>query len=291
MMKRGFLFIVMALWTFLIFSQKIQKVSAEYTYYAPETMSIEEAKRIALKYAKIQAIADEFGSIVSQSTSLISSDKNGQSDENFFSIADTDIKGEWIETIGDPVYDIQFKDHHIEVTCRVKGKAREITLTKVEFIAKPLRNGTSLKYESNEFRNGDDMYLYFKSPTDGYLIVFLVDENAKNVYSILPYPNDSYSAYEIEANRDYVFFSKKEASEMQKANVIEYNLTCGDSTEINDIIVVFTPSKLQLPKLKTKRIGAQPPSLEYETFIKWRANAMKNDGDLTIKNLTITIQK
>lgn len=290
-MKRGFLFVVVAFLAFSLFSQKIQKVSASYTYYAPETMSLEEAKRTALKYAKIQAIADEFGTIVTQSTSLISSDTNGQSDEKFFSLAETDVKGEWIETIGEPQYDITFGNHLLIVNASVKGTIKEKSGARIDVDANLLRNGTELKFESTEFRNGDDLYLYFKSPVNGYLIVFLVDENAKNVYSILPYPKDSYSAFEIEANQEYVFFSKKMAPELQRANVTEYTMTCGDNSEINDIVVVFTPSKLQLPMLKTKRVGILPPTLEYETFIKWRANAMKHDDDLTIKSLTIKIKK
>lgn len=236
MMKRGFLFIITALLAFSLFSQKIQKVSASYTYYAPETMSLEEAKRTALKYAKIQAISDEFGTIVSQSTSLISSDKNGKYDEKFFSLAETDMKGEWIETIGEPMYDIQFKNHHIAVTCLVKGKAREITTAKIEFIAKPLRNGTSLKYEATEFRDGDDLYLYFQSPVNGKLAVYLHDEMSQTVYCILPYKRTSdVSSYSVDANKEYVFFSKKSVEKTDRLMVVEYTLSCKDEKEFNTI--------------------------------------------------------
>ena len=144
-MKRGFLFVVVAFLTFSLFSQKIKKVVASYTYYAPETMSIEEAKRTALKYAKIQAIGDEFGTIVTQSTFLISSDTNGQSDEKFFSLAETDVKGEWIETIGEPEYDIEFGNHVLIVNVSVKGTIKEKSGAKIDVDAILLRNGTELK--------------------------------------------------------------------------------------------------------------------------------------------------
>ena len=47
-------------------AQKTERVTATYTYYAPEHVSIEEARRVALQRAQLQAIADAFGTIVTQ---------------------------------------------------------------------------------------------------------------------------------------------------------------------------------------------------------------------------------
>ncbi len=78
-----------------IFSQKPKKVSAELTFYAPETMSVVEAQRIALEKAKLKAIAEEFGTYISQSNSAIYSESNGVSSDYFSSISGTDVKGDW----------------------------------------------------------------------------------------------------------------------------------------------------------------------------------------------------
>ena len=68
------------------FSDKIKKVEGEYTYYAPENVTIEEAKRIAIDRAKIQALADAFGTIVSQTnTTRIENGTNG-SNVDFLSV-------------------------------------------------------------------------------------------------------------------------------------------------------------------------------------------------------------
>ena len=98
-MNRFILTIIFASSFMICYSQRTSKVSATYTYYAPETMSVEEAKRVALDRAKIQAIADEFGTVVSQSTTTVISNKNGESDTQVFSLGGSDVKGEWIETI------------------------------------------------------------------------------------------------------------------------------------------------------------------------------------------------
>ncbi len=253
-------------------------------------MSIEEAKRTALKYAKIQAIADEFGTIVTQSTSLISSDKNGHSDENFFSLAETDVKGEWIETIGEPVYDIQFEDHVIAITCTIKGKIRELTQATVEFIAKPLRNGTSLKYESTEFRDGDDLYLYFQSPVDGNIAVYLYDETSQNVYCILPYKrNKDKASYKVNANKEYVFFSTTSAERNDKGQVDEYTLYCENKKEFNTLYILFSSSDIGKITGFDDSMEEKPVSITYKDFKQWLSRALSKDKKLQFQIINITI--
>ena len=254
-------------------------------------MSIEEAKRTALRYAKIQAIADEFGTIVTQSTSLISSDQNGQSDVNFFALAETDVKGEWIETIGEPVYDIQFEDHVIAVTCDIKGKAREITQAKVEFIAKPLRNGTSLKYESTEFRDGDDLYLYFQSPIDGFLSVYLSDEMTQTVYSILPYKSDNVATVPIVGNNEYIFFSVRDAEKKDRGKVDEYKLSCSSEKEYNTIYILFSPCQFGKRNGFDSEIDNIPDNISYENFKQWLSKVLAMNNNLNVLEINLAILK
>lgn len=289
-MKRSFLIILFILLALSSVSQKIQKVSATYTYYAPETISVEEAKRTALDRAKIQAIADAFGTIVSQSISTVISNKNGQSDTQFFSLGGSDVKGEWIETIGEPVYNVDFEDHFLVVTCTVKGKIREIDSPKIDIVANTLRNGTDLKFASTEFKDGDDMYLYFKSPENGTLSVYLIDESNLSVYMLLPYTDDKEGAFKIEANTEYILFSKKCAPELKRAAVVEYNLTCNGEKEFNDIVVVFSPTNQYKPNLKSKREALQPPSLDYNSFLEWKYKIQKHSENI-IKTISISISK
>lgn len=116
----------------------LHTVSAEYIYYAPPTMNIIEAKHIALERAKIKAIENEFGSIVSQINSSVVANVNGKSEARFFSLGSSDVKGEWIETIGEPKYgEITYVDNMLIIPCFVKGKARELQSNTTDFIAPP----------------------------------------------------------------------------------------------------------------------------------------------------------
>ncbi len=272
-------------------AQNVKKVHASYTYYAPETMSVEEAKRTALERAKIQAIADEFGTLVTQSSSTVISNKNGESDTQFFSIGGSDVKGEWIETIGKPVYDIKFEDKFFIITCTVKGTAREIESEKIEFIAKPLRNGTTLKYESTEFKDGDDLYLYFKSPESGFISVFLSDHVKHETYCLYPYKHDETSSpCYIEADIEYVLFSKRTANIAIRDLTDEYTLSCHDNIEFNTIYVVYSPNNFSKGYMDGNE-SLYPKYCAEEEFIRWLTKLKKHNKKVGIQEYLITITK
>ena len=127
-----------------ILAQRTEKVRAEYVYHAPENISLEEAKRIALERSKIQAIADEFGTIVSQSNTTLVSNRNGESSTDFFSLGGSEVKGEWIETIGQPEYKINYDQGMLVVKAIVSGRIREIVSAQIDIKAEVLCNGTVL---------------------------------------------------------------------------------------------------------------------------------------------------
>ena len=107
-MKRAlFISVMLVSGVTAIFAQKTEKVTATYTYYAPENVTLEEAKRTALDRAKLTAIADAFGTLVTQSNSTVMTNQNGKTDSRFFSLGGSEVKGEWIETTKDPIYNIR----------------------------------------------------------------------------------------------------------------------------------------------------------------------------------------
>ena len=61
---KPYILLLLLLATLPAAAQKIQKVCGEYTYYVPENVSRSAAMRTALERAKIQALADKFGTIV-----------------------------------------------------------------------------------------------------------------------------------------------------------------------------------------------------------------------------------
>ena len=274
------------------FAQELKTVSAEYIYYAPETMPIIEAKKNALERAKIKAIEEEFGSIVSQTNTTALSNINGESDTRFFSLGGSDVKGEWIETIGEPQYgDIFYKDNMLVVPCRVKGKVREMQYSAIDFVAKPLRNGIEQRFESYQFKEGDDLFLYFKSPVDGFLSVFLVDETSEIVYCALPYRNSDGNPKQIKADKEYILFSAKNCDNEEKSIVDEYVMTASNDLEYNDFYILFSTEPFSKAVLQSQEDTSLPKTLNWHDFQKWLAKARIKNSKLSLSKIILTISK
>lgn len=289
-MNLRYFFIIFLLMPLLsTFAQKIERVHGEYAYHVPDNISLEEGKRTALERAKIQALADAFGTLVSQSNSTIVKNEEGKSSVDFLSIGGSDVKGEWIETLGEPKFDIFYENNALIIKATIDGKAREIKNASIDFEAKLLRNGTDLKFESDEFRNGDDLYLYFKSSINGYLAVYLLDETTQQVFCLLPYKSSGEPAYTIGHDKPYVFFSCQKADRNPNA-VDEYNMTCEHSLEQNTIYIVFSPNMFAKANTKNEDAGL-PRQLPLKEFLRWLGKCKTKDTEAQIKSITIKIYK
>ena len=174
----------------------------------------------------------------------------------------------------------------IKVT--IDGKAREIKNAAIDFEAKLLRNGTEEKFESGEFRNGDDLYLYFKSPINGYLAVYLLDENTQQVYCLLPYKSSGEPVYKVIQDKPYIFFPCQKAEE-NPSEVDEYTMTCEHSMEQNTIYIVFSPNMFAKAIAEDGDAGL-PRQLPLKEFQKWLGKCKAKDTSIQEKKKVITIK-
>ena len=134
------------------------------------------------------------------------------------------------------------------------------------------------------------MYLYFKSPIDGYLTVYLLDETTQEVYCLLPYKASGEGAYPIEHDKPYILFSAKH--EAGNPNVVdEYTMTCSWNIELNDIYVIFSPNPFTKANANDAEEETLPRQLVYKDFQKWLVKSRKRDNYLSINNKQIKIKK
>lgn len=270
-------------------AQKTKRVDAEFLYHAPENVSLEEGKRIALERAKLQAIADAFGTVVSQNNFTTVANRNGKSDVDFFSLGGSEVKGEWIETIGEPEYFISYEQNMLAIKVKVSGRIREIIGAQIDVIAKILCNGTEPRFERSDFRNGDDLYLYFQSPVDGYLNVYLLDETLQTVFCLLPYRRSDAAFVSVKHDTPYVFFSQEKA--VRNASVVdEYVMTCDRAMEQNTIYVLFSPNQFMKANSRGET-GTVPRQLSYKEFHKWLTEVRKRDSGMQVVSQHIMIKK
>lgn len=289
-MKFGALLIVVACMVPSIgFAAKVKTVEATYVYYAPPNQSPQEAMQIALQRAQIQAIADEFGTVVAQENTTRVENNNSGSSTSFLSLGTSDVRGEWIETIGEPKCEVNFVNNMMVVTITVKGKAREITAAKVNFVAQVLRNHPNPADASTVFNSGNDMFLHFRSPVAGYLAVYLLPGDG-NAFCLLPYQRMASGIQAVNANEDYMFFSIDKAPTNQKDLVDEYVLTATQPIEHNVLYVLFSPN----PFYKASDIAfstSLPRQLTERDFHQWVAKNRSQDKDLQVQTIQIQIRK
>lgn len=270
-------------------AQQIKKVSIEYTYHAPEHISPLDARRIALERAKLQAIADEFGTVVQRTNTTMMENNNGKSSIDMFSFSESDVRGEWIETTGEPEYTMSYEQNMLVVKVKVSGRVREIISAAIDLKTKILRNGTEDRFESDEFRNGDDLYLSFQAPRQGYLAIYLVDAT-RTAYCLLPYRSQTNGIYPIEANRRYIFFSTEHVPSSEAHLIDEYVLTTDRSTEHNLIYIVYSPNPF-VKAIDSSQSETLPRELPFEEFGKWLSGCRKFDKDMQVIEKGIIVNK
>lgn len=250
-----------------VYAQKKVTVVGEASYVVPGNMTMDEARRNALEQAKANALKSEFSEVVSQNTSTVVKVTNGQSDVRMLSQGGSSMKGEWIETIGEPEYRYSVTEKGEPVIfVKVKGKAREIKSNKVDLQVKVLKcNKEGMCSESDDFKNGESLRLYFRTPVAGYLAIYMEDVETGHVSCLLPLETSDMPAEKVEANKDYYFFA---------GNYERLDLYTNSGIEHETIYVVFSRNPFCKANASKLQAGA-PMELGHKEFFEW---LWKNEG-------------
>lgn len=269
-----------------VFSADIVSVKGESTFYDDGTHSKIECERLALEQARLDALAKKFGTIVSQDILQADRVQGNREKNDFLSLSSTEVRGEWVADEGEPVYTYdRDNQQNLIVTCVIKGKAKAIDNEAAQFNAAVLRNGTDVRNADINFKNGDAMYLDFQGSEDGYIAVFLEDEQ-KIVYQLLPYVSDSKSRVPVKKGNRYVFFSPRDG--MKGEIVDELVLTAEYNTEYNRVYVLYSPDPFSSPVM-TKNPG-ELAYMPVDEFSKWLVKTRKNDPRMGVKAMNLIIE-
>ena len=270
-------------------AQKPITVCGEYTYYAPENVTPAQAKQVALQRARVAGLIAKFNQTVYQSNTTVITNRNGESTTDFYSFGGSDARGVWIEDTEEPRYSISYEQNMLVIKAEICGMAREITSAGIDIEARVLRNGLEPKFESDRFNSGDDMYLYFRGPVDGYVTVWLLDRSSQTVYCLLPYRNSPQGAVQVQHDKEYVFFHR-DSHLKDWLYIDEYYLTASSSVEYNDVYVVFSPNPYA-KAISTATDETLPRELSFKDFSAWLTRCQTKDPDMTVCKKTIEIRK
>lgn len=283
-MKRLVFSIILLTLAFVGNAQKIVSVSGECQYQVPETVSIADAKKIAVDRARDDAMAKEFGTVVSQTNTSTTKVVDGKVETDFTSIGGTESKGIWIEDTKEPEINIYCDNGEITVEAKVWGKAREIKNSETEMDITLLCNGI----ESERFKDKDKFSIDFKAAAKGFVAIFLRTDNLDDpIYCLLPYDDENGEPREVKGNTLYTFLSYKDPI-YPRGESKETTLTTEKAVESNTIIIVFSKNKFTMPLSDD---GTYVPEIPTEKFQKWLHKNRIHDETWQVIEKTVEIRK
>jgi hypothetical protein len=281
--------LVLILPLFVFSKDRVRNICGEYIYYAPSDVSVDEAKVIAVERARISALADEFGTLLSQNNLTVIKNENGESSTDFKSLSASEVKGEWLKDTKAAQTQVSYELGMLVVKANVCGEAREITRAAINFEARILSNGKEDQYESDEFNEGSDFYLSFQSPVSGYLAIYLVDDE-QTAFCLLPYSHDADGKVNVESGQQYLFFDSKSVPENDRGLVDEFKLACSKYIESNQVFIIFSPNSFI--KANDNKMGSMlPRELSFPDFQRWLTKNRNIDSEMQIEIKTIKIRK
>ena len=306
-MKKILFFLLIVFLPGLSFARdpKVKTVNVEFNYQIHPRESLEEARLNAIQQAKLKGIEDEFGTALSQTNFSNISNSNLGSEERFNSFAESDVNGEWIETLFE---EVNFVPHGglTFYNVKLKGKVRELISNRIDLDWALMANGTDTlknKLRNDTFTVGDYMYLYFMSPVDGYLAIYLSDcDEEQMVQCLVPYRGVNEGSMKIEANKPYVLFSREHADESIRNKVGRIKVNSHNPIDYNRLVILFSPKEFTktidndapssiITDTYGNEIHTLPRQLDFMTFQKWLAKTRLKDPDMQNIGAIFKIEK
>jgi len=246
---------------FPVFSQIERKAIGEYKMKVENNVTWDDAVKQATQLAQINAIEDVFGKVITQDNSTYISNKQKgddvQTNSTFNFISNSYVKGEWIEDIEVPKIEKIQDGNDIWIKVTVKGKVREITTLENKFEVHTL-SCAELKCRTQQFNDGQDIYVAFKSPEDGFLTIYLSDPEMKYTFLYLPYQSSTTykKCVPIAADKQYIFFTKSFDYFNEKGNISELigSVETGNNSEKYQLWLLFSTEPIDKPALDEETI-------------------------------------
>lgn len=282
-----FISVILMICSVTVFANDNITVTGEYTFYGEKHHSRITCENYALEHARISAIEKTFGISVSQD--IFQHDTENST--TYSALNNTEIQGEWVSDIEPPKYTyILSNEGCYIVTCYVKGIIRRISNSNnIEIESYMLKNGTDLSHASNRFKANDKLFVYFKSPIDGYVAIFIIGDK-QQVYRVLPYSTGDICEIKVKHDKPYIFFSDK-CKDPTHGTVDELTFILQEtdiSIEYNCMYIIFSTNPFNKP-VDNKQEENVPPVLSYENFNKWVKSNMLRDKNMSIKKIHFSI--
>lgn len=269
-------------------AEKTDEVSGEFTYYGNPDESPSQCLAKAEEGAIVDALQKKYGTTVTQSIVTTERTQNNRGGSDFMMLSQSEVNGQWLGHSAPA-------DKHTEMdsngciiaTVKVKGKACRLNANTLLYDVVAMRNGTDRnKDKSSYFSDGDLLYLYFTAPTDGYLSIFLLDEEG-NVFCLFPYPGAPGGQAKMRANYEYVLFDENRGGSTF-GDPTPLMMTAQYNLEYNKLYTIFSVEPFSLPPMQG---GVNViPHLDQKDFTKWLARLRASQQRVGVQTMNLSIE-
>lgn len=273
-----------------------------------EDMSKDDMKDKLRHHAIINAIEREYGTYVTQESFVEVDDGNTQ----FRIFGKTSIRGEWLKTTQEDFKEEMRKTkeggrnrHELWMSLKIKGKVRELAQPDIRFNYFTT-NCRKEVCKTSFFENGEPLYFHFNTPINGYLSIYMIENNEsglvnRSAFRLLPYQNMpvQYSnAIPVIADKDYVFFSPDDENDyftdFSRHLIDELIMITEKEEEFVNLYLVFSTDEFTKPSLgkpenDPKVNYENPKSLQAEVLTNWLENNRINNVNFYYKQLKLKI--
>lgn len=311
-MKKFIWFLIILFFSPLfLFSQKTVKVKGYSQMEIPDYMSRADAKKQVEEAAKLDALERAFGSVLVQGnstyiTNLQTGLRSAETNVVFNTVANRLVKGDVVEVIKSEfryfsnIKKVGDREEPVtEIRCEIEIEAREITTPKINFTSFTL-NCENEKCQTTDFRNRENIFMFFSSPMSGYISIYLTDEDTTQcLYPYHDMPADFEGGVPVVADEKYILFStKQEFNYFRQKNIKnqQYYLLSDKPQEIYIIYIIFSKSPITKPPMwsviKYSDGSKSPKSCKSKDFINW-LNQYKSleKANVEVNSINVTVTK
>lgn len=261
------------------------------TYWIEFFSSMKDAHNQAVELAIEDALAERYGIFTDTKNYSDAVSVEGLQTSNFINSAVSMPKGQLVKLLESGNFKDEFAEDKLKVTVTVRILAKE-KKPGILIESKILRHEDDL-HETLRYTHNDPFYLSFCSPVDGYLAVYLEDENHE-VYNLLPYSDDAQGSVPVIHNKNYLFFCDDKSFFKRNKTYVkpeDFNLVqrlclqTSDMAIANRLYILFSPNKFSR---KVAEVRNQLPVLTSFQFQQW-LGTMRMDDDFVDERKVIVI--
>lgn len=266
-----------------------KEVHGEFVYYltGDENKTIKQIKDYVLGQARLNALANTFGINMAQTIAMSTEDNGNDVKSEYKEYTNEMVKGRWIRDRREAVMTMGLAENgKIFFKYEVWGIGREVKTSDIDLKWDIYVGTPNANYRGTTFNSEQRLFVQFRSPVDGYVLVYLLDNSAKEAFCCLPYRQDKDGVFDVKGKRDYVFFDHDGNPELYPGNL---KMSAQEGIEENTVYLLFSPNRLTKMSLEEGGTG-RPDFTTEENFNRWLEKVRAQDDHLVVKQQTIRIK-